>query len=226
VAGAMSASLAHELNQPIGASRINLFMLKKLIVDKSISDQELHDVISRIEFDNQRSSNIIASLRAIFTQAPQSMEKVNLLAIVESTVGLVVGECKKHQIELKINIPTELEVKISRVGLQQVLLNLLNNAIDALKEIPLNPQRRIFILAKTLDNYAQITLQDNGPGISEHFCDQLFELFSAQKQSGLGVGLWLCRYILERSNGTITYEPNLSGGSQFFLNIPRWGDIG
>ena len=226
VAGAMSASLAHELNQPIGASRINLFMLKKLIADKSISDQELHDVISRIESDNQRAGDIIASLRAIFTQAPQNIEKINLLAIVESTVGLVVGECKKHQIELKINIPTELEVKVSRVALQQVLLNLLNNAIDALKEIPLNRQRQIFILAKNLgSNYTQITIQDNGPGISEHFCDQLFELFSAQKQSGLGVGLWLCRYILERSDGTITYEPNPSGGSQFFLNIPRWGDM-
>jgi signal transduction histidine kinase len=219
-AGALSASLAHELNQPIGASRINLFTLKKHIEDKSIGDKELDTIIGRMEFDNQRAGEIVSALRAMFSQAPQEVERINLSALVGSTISLVSGECKVYQIALQIDVPKELEVQVSRVELQQVLLNLLNNAIDALKEMPKELVKQITINATQKDGFAQLTVQDNGPGISAQVSSQVFELFSSKKQSGLGVGLWLSRYIMERSGGSIACQPNLAGGSQFVLNIP------
>lgn len=219
-AGALSASLAHELNQPIGASRINLFTLKKHIEDKSISDKEFDTIIGRMEFDNQRAGEIVGALRGMFSQAPQAVQKVNLSDLVGSTVSLVAGECKSYQIALQINVSEDLEVQASRVELQQVLLNLLNNAIDALKEMPKELFKQITISAIQQEGFAQLTVQDNGPGISTQVSSQVFELFSSQKESGLGVGLWLSRYIMERSGGSIAYKPNLAGGSIFILNIP------
>jgi len=219
-AGALSASLAHELNQPIGASRINLFTLKKHLVDKTLIDEELDAIIGRMEFDNQRAGEIVSALRAMFSQAPQEVQRINLSALVGSTTGLVSGECKLYQIALQVDVPQELDVQVSRVELQQVLLNLLNNAIDALKEMPEELAKQIAISAIQKDGFAQLTVQDNGPGISAQVSSQVFELFSSQKDSGLGVGLWLSRYIMERSGGSIAYQPNLGGGSQFVLNIP------
>ena len=219
-AGALSASLAHELNQPIGASRINLFTLKKHIEDKSIGDKELDTIIGRMEFDNQRAGEIVGALRAMFSQAPQEVERINLSALVGSTISLVSGECKLYQIVMQVDIPQGLEVQVSRVELQQVLLNLLNNAIDALKEMPIELAKKITISAMQKDGFALLTVQDNGPGISAQVSSQVFELFSSQKDSGLGVGLWLSRYIMERSGGSITYKPNVGGGSQFVLHIP------
>jgi signal transduction histidine kinase len=219
-AGALSASLAHELNQPIGASRINLFTLKKHLVDKTLIDEELDTIIGRMEFDNQRAGEIVSALRAMFSQAPQEVQRINLSALVGSTTGLVSGECKLYQIAMQVDVPKELEVRVSRVELQQVLLNLLNNAIDALKEMPKELAKQITISAIQKDGFGQLTVQDNGPGISDQVSSQVFELFSSQKDSGLGVGLWLSRYIMERSGGSIAYQPNLGGGIQFVLNIP------
>ena len=219
-AGALSASLAHELNQPIGATSINLFTLKKHLVDSSMSDAQLDDIISRIEFDNQRAGEIVSALKAMFSQAPQEVEKINLFDLLHSTTSLVIGECRSHQVTLQIDVPKELEVRVSRVELQQVILNLLNNAVDALKEMPKEFAKQITISATQKDGFAQLTVQDNGPGISDEMSSQVFELFSSQKDSGLGVGLWLSRYIMERSGGSITYKPNLPVGSQFVLNIP------
>lgn len=219
-AGALTASLAHELNQPIGASRIDLYSLKKLLQEQNLYTNEVKELLERMEFDNQRSGGIVDTLHSIFKQDRPVMESVPISDLVQATVDLATREMKLADIAIDINIPKELVINVGRVEMQQVLLNLLNNAIHALKGFDAPNAKSIWIAARKTDtNTIEIMVQDNGPGVDPAIANDIFTLFLTKKKSGLGVGLWLCQYILSRYEAEISYRPRTGGGSAFIIRM-------
>jgi C4-dicarboxylate-specific signal transduction histidine kinase len=212
--------LAHELNQPIGASRIDLHSLKNLLKKQNLYTNEVKELLERMEFDNQRTGGIVRTLRSIFGQDRPVVESVPISVLVQSTVDLAIREMKSADIAIDINIPKELVINIGRIEMQQVLLNLLNNAIHALKEFDTPNAKSIWIAARKTDaNAIEIMVQDNGPGVDPTIANNIFTLFLTKKKSGLGVGLWLCQYILSRYGAELSYRPRAGGGSAFIIRM-------
>lgn len=221
-AGALSASIAHELNQPLGSHQINLFTIKKLLADKNVKDATLQDLLARMESDNLRIAKIIKSVRSLFTQAHDEAEITCLRSALETVVSLSRAECIANGILVHVNL-IDAAVPGRQVEFQQVFLNLVNNAIQALGHPDITDQTKEIWLAITRSDQAdmiQAHVEDNGLGIHEHRARSLFQPFNTDKKDGLGIGLWLSYQILIRTGARISYRPRLGGGSSFIIDIP------
>ena len=121
-------------------------------------------------------------------------------------------------IQIQLRVDDDLVIRVNSSEIEQVILNLLNNAIQALANSG-TLQRRITIEAIKGDKSVQLSVSDNGPGISSEFKPQLFELLSTTKQTGMGLGLWLCKHIITRCGGAIHYEDAIGGGARFVIEF-------
>jgi C4-dicarboxylate-specific signal transduction histidine kinase len=216
--GALSASIAHELNQPLGASNLNIQFLK-MKLEKGVLNPELgKEILDSLEQDNKRAATIVKSLRSIFTEGESNTQKVPLGDLIAKVLDIVKPELKSKNIQIQLRVDEGLLVKVNSSEIEQVILNLLNNAIQALANSG-TLQRRITIEAIKGDKSVQLSVSDNGPGISSEFKPQLFELLSTTKQTGMGLGLWLCKHIITRCGGAIHYEDAIGGGARFVIEF-------
>ena len=134
-------------------------------------------------------------------------------------MDIIKPELKSKNIQLQLRVDDQLVVKVNSAEIEQVILNLMNNALQALANSG-TLQRRIAIEATKSGKLVRLNISDNGDGVSAEFKPQLFELLSTTKQSGMGLGLWLCRHIITRYGGSIYYEDVLGGGASFVLELP------
>jgi signal transduction histidine kinase len=217
--GALSASIAHELNQPLGASNLNIQFLK-MKLEKGIINPELgREVLDSLEADNHRASTIVKSLRSIFSESDSSAEEVQLGNLISKVLNIVTPELKSKNIQIQLQVTDQLIIKVNPAEIEQVILNLMNNAVQALANSG-TLQRRITIEATKSGQWALLSISDNGDGVFAEFKPQLFELLSTTKQSGMGLGLWLCKHIVTRYGGSIHYEDNVGGGARFIFELP------
>jgi len=217
--GALSASIAHELNQPLGASNLNIQFLK-MKLEKGIINPELgREVLDSLEADNHRASTIVKSLRSIFSESDSSAEEVQLGNLISKVLNIVTPELKSKNIQIQLQVTDQLTIKVNPAEIEQVILNLMNNAVQALANSG-TLQRRITIEATKSGQWALLSISDNGDGVFAEFKPQLFELLSTTKQSGMGLGLWLCKHIVTRYGGSIHYEDNVGGGARFIFKLP------
>jgi signal transduction histidine kinase len=217
--GALSASIAHELNQPLGASNLNIQFLK-MKLEKGIINPELgREVLDSLEADNHRASTIVRSLRSIFSESDSSAEEVQLGNLISKVLDIITPELKLKNIQIQLQVNDQLMIKVNPAEIEQVILNLMNNAAQALANSG-TLQRRITIEATKSGQWVLLSISDNGDGVSAEFKPQLFELLSTTKQSGMGLGLWLCKHIVTRYGGSIHYEDNVGGGARFLFELP------
>jgi signal transduction histidine kinase len=217
--GALSASIAHELNQPLGASNLNIQFLK-MKLEKGIINPELgKEILDSLEADNQRAAAIVKSLRSIFIEGGLSAEEVRMGDLISNVLDIVTPELKSKNIQIQLQVDARLAIKVNPAEIQQVILNLLNNAMQALANSG-TLLRRITIETTQSDQLVRLRISDNGGGVSAEFRPQLFELLSTTKQSGMGLGLWLCKHIVTRYGGSIYYEDALGGGAAFVFELP------
>ena len=217
--GALSASIAHELNQPLGASNLNIQFLK-MKLEKGVINPELgKEILDSLEADNHRAATIVKSLRSIFTESDSSAEKVQLGHLISKVLDIVTPELKSKNIQIQLRVDEQLMVKVNAAEIEQVILNLINNALQALANSG-TLQRRITIGATKSGQFVRLSISDNGDGVSAEFKPQLFELLSTTKQSGMGLGLWLCKHIVTRCGGSIHYEDTIGGGATFVFELP------
>jgi C4-dicarboxylate-specific signal transduction histidine kinase len=218
--GALSASIAHELNQPLGASNLNIQFLK-MKLEKGVLNPELgREIVDSLEQDNKRAATIVKSLRSIFTEGESSTQEVLLGDLIEKVLDIVKPELKSKNIQIQLQVDDGLLIKVNSAEIEQVILNLLNNAIQALANSG-TLQRRIVIEAMRDGKSVQLSVSDNGPGVITDFKSQLFELLSTTKQTGMGLGLWLCKHIVTRYGGFIQYEDVVAGGARFVIKLPQ-----
>jgi C4-dicarboxylate-specific signal transduction histidine kinase len=217
--GALSASIAHELNQPLGASNLNIQFLK-MKLEKGVLNPDLgREILDSLEADNNRAATIVKSLRSIFSEDNMKPEEVQLGGLISKVLDIVKPELKSKNIQLQLRIDDGLAIKVNPAEVEQVILNLLNNAIQALANSG-TLQRRIAIEANRAGQSVHLSVSDNGPGVLAEFKPQLFELLSTTKKTGMGLGLWLCKHIITRCGGSIRYEEAISGGAKFAIEFP------
>lgn len=217
--GALSASIAHELNQPLGASNLNIQFLRIKLEKGLLSPDMGKEVLDALEFDNNRAATIVRSLRSIFTGNDSQTQEHDLGDLISKVLDIVRPELKAKQIEIRLEMEEGLLVRISSGEVEQVILNLLNNAIQSLTpKKPSSPT--IVIEVKREGDSVHFCIGDNGQGVAPEFKKNLFELLSTTKQSGMGLGLWLCKHIITRYDGVIWHEDAPGGGAQFHFKLP------
>lgn len=217
--GALSASIAHELNQPLGASNLNIQFLKTKL-EKGVLNPELgKEILDSLEQDNKRAATIVKSLRSIFTEGESNAKAVQLGDLIASVLEIVKPELKGKNIQIQLRVDDDLVIMVNPSEIEQVILNLMNNAIQALANSG-TLQRRIAIEAIKTGKSVQFSVADNGAGVSPEFKPHLFELLSTTKQTGMGLGLWLCKHVVTRYGGSIHYEDAVGGGAKFVIELP------
>jgi C4-dicarboxylate-specific signal transduction histidine kinase len=218
--GALSASIAHELNQPLGASNLNIQFLQKKLAEGSLSLDQNQEILSALLSDNQRASNIIRSLRSIFSDGKVGAEQTEFDELIESVLKITKPEIASKNIQVVLKLASGTWANVNRAEIQQVLLNLINNATQALTDSGANP-RTLQIECSGVSRGVQILIIDNGPGIPAKAQSHLFELLtSSSKRSGMGLGLWLCQHIVSRHGGHLRYQNAPGGGAQFTIFLP------
>ena len=217
--GALSASIAHELNQPLGASNLNIQFLKMKLEKGVLNPQLGKEILDSLEEDNKRAATIVSSLRSIFIEGESNAQEVQLGDLIAKVLDIVKPELKSKNIQIQPRIDEDLVIKVNPAEIEQVILNLVNNAAQALANSG-TLQRRIAIEAIKVGKSVQFSVSDNGAGVPADFKSQLFELLSTTKQTGMGLGLWLCRHIITRYGGSIHYEDATGGGAKFVVELP------
>ncbi|QWE09627.1 HAMP domain-containing histidine kinase [Polynucleobacter ibericus] len=217
--GALSASIAHELNQPLGASSLNIQFLQKKLSEGDLNPVLQKEVLDSLLSDNQRAANIIRSLRSVFADEKLASTKVYIAELIDLVLTITRPEIAKQNIQVVLKLEDDLLVTANQGELQQVLLNLVNNAIDALKPAE-RSDKKIIIRAEHAGSGVQISVADNGSGIDMAVQSHMFELLSTTKGSGMGIGLWLCKHIVMRHGGAIRFESKPGDGTTFFVNLP------
>jgi signal transduction histidine kinase len=218
--GALSASIAHELNQPLGASSINIQFLRRKLEGGLLNLEIGKEVLDALESDNKRVATIVRSLRSIFTEHESNLEEYDLADLIANVLEIVKPELKAKQIQMQLSIDKGLLVKISSNEIEQVILNLLNNAIQSLEGAN-SSLRSIVIVVKADGDSVLLSIRDTGVGVPVEFKQNLFELLSTTKQTGMGLGLWLCKHIVTRYKGSIWHEDVEGGGAQFHFRLPK-----
>ena len=217
--GALSASIAHELNQPLGASSLNIQFLQKKLAEGDLNNELQKEVLATLLSDNQRAAKIIRSLRSIFSDGEMSTSQVNLGDLLQTVLTIAKPELTKKNIQVMLRLHPNLLVNVNASEIQQVMLNLINNGIESLAASN-RIDKKLTIEGAYLDAGVQISVADNGQGLSEESQSHLFELLSSTKPSGMGLGLWLCKHIIGRHGGSIWFESNAGGGAKFIFQLP------
>jgi signal transduction histidine kinase len=220
-AGELSASIAHELNQPLGAILSNTETMELMLGSQAPDLEEFKTILADIKRADQRATDVITRLRRLFSKGMGEMRNVDLNEIVDEVIGILTAQAAAHDVTITtVLTPHPLIVKGDRVQLEQVILNLVANAIDALAETP-GDNRRITVRTHLLGGHAaELSVSDTGPGIRPDGLKQIFEPFFTTKQGGMGMGLPIARTIVEAHSGSLWAENQVSGGAIFRLTLP------
>ena len=217
--GALSASIAHELNQPLGASNLNIQFLR-MKLEKGVLNPELgKEILDSLKEDNKRAATIVKSLRSIFIEGESNAREVQLSDLISKVLDIVKPELKSKNIQIQLRVDDGLVIRVNSAEIEQVILNLVNNASQALANSG-TLQRRIAIEAINTGKSVQLSVSDNAAGVPADFKSELFELLSTTKETGMGLGLWLCKHIVTRYSGSIHYEDAIGGGAKFVIELP------
>jgi signal transduction histidine kinase len=219
--GAMTASIAHEINQPLAAIVTNSNAGLRWLSNASPDLDEARAALKRIAKDGHRASEVIGSIRAMFKKESQHKALHDVNDIVQEALSLVQGELKKQKVSVRTELgPSLPPVLADRVQVQQVVLNLMNNAIDAMA--PVTDRARILKVRSAAQNGSGIalTVEDSGIGIDPKDVDRIFDAFYTTKSNGTGLGLAICRSIIEAHGGRLSAAPAMPHGSVFEVVLP------
>ena len=218
---AISSSIAHELNQPLGAILSNAQAAEVLIRQNPPDLELIGTILADICKSYPRAGEVNTHLRDILTKNDRKPEVVNLNEVIMLAVKILAPEAKARSVTLSENLdPHPLPVRVNPVHLQQVLLNLALNGMDATASRPLGDRRVTIRTVVINDLKAKVSIADSGCGISPDKLQQIFEPFFTTKEKGTGLGLAIARTIIERSGGEISAENRPNGGAVFRFSLP------
>jgi len=219
--GELTASLAHELKQPLAAIRSNAQAALRFLSGDKPDIDELHEVLKDIIADNRRADDVIGKLRTLMRKSKPQITELDMRELVPDILPLVAS----HEAMRKITLSLELDEAIplaagDRIQIQQVILNLILNSTEALMSAK-KESRLIVVRAYQQDaQKVVLSVKDNGPGIEAKALPHLFEAFYTTKQEGLGMGLAICRSIIEEHGGRLWAENNPDRGATFYFTLP------
>jgi len=219
--GELAASLAHELNQPLAAILSNAEAAEAFLGDERPDLGEVRDILADIRADDQRAGEIIRRMRSLLTKQPNEIQDIDLGHLTSDTLELVKSRASLASVQLWFEKAEDMRpVHGDRIQLQQVILNLLVNAIEATAAFP--DGSRVVRVRVSRDGRGRVWLavRDAGPGIPPDQLDRVFEPFFSTKREGMGMGLAIARSIVEAHGGHVVVENNPWGGAHFAFTIP------
>ncbi|MEA2706729.1 MAG: hypothetical protein QOH22_1517 [Gemmatimonadaceae bacterium] len=220
VMGEIAASIAHEVNQPLAAVVMNGNAGLRWLAMDPPNLEEARATLQRVIGDGNRAGDVISRIRGLLRKEAPEKSGLNVNDVARETLAITSHELERHRVEVHLELPEGLPVVMGdRVQLQQVILNLILNAIDAMAEVD---RTRILQIRSRLDGANEIVLEvtDCGRGFDPISKDRIFEAFFSTKPTGLGMGLSVSRSIVEAHGGTLRSSANTGPGATFYLSLP------
>lgn len=222
MAGELASGLAHELNQPLCAIANFAQAAERQLGQSAIPPVKVLDMLRDIASEALRAGSVIRHLRDLIQKQETHQIPVDVPVIIDTAIRLIHGDARKMNIDIQTRVARNLpQVRGDRIQLEQVLLNLLRNAMEAVAAG--GAERTVIIQADHRSDRIELSVADRGMGLDAHIAANLFEPFLTTKSSGLGVGLYLCRSIIEAHNGRIWHQPNDPQGAIFHISLPVLG---
>jgi PAS domain S-box-containing protein len=220
--GILTASIAHEINQPLAGIITNAETCLQMLEDNPPDIEGARETALRSIRDGNRASDVVARLRSLFKRKESVAESIDLNDAAREVIALSSGELRRSRVVLQMDLADDLPpVNGDRVQLQQVIINLLRNAIDAMREIEDRPRQLQVQTEKDAGGNVRLAMQDAGVGFAPGAADRLFESFYSTKNDGMGIGLAISRSIIEAHHGQIWATSNHGPGSTFAFSLPR-----
>jgi C4-dicarboxylate-specific signal transduction histidine kinase len=224
VMGQLSASLAHEVNQPLCAIALNAEAVRRTLDGRAPTRFDMRAALDDIVLHSRRASAIIGRMRALFRNETTERRPLDVNATIGDVTTLVHGEVARHGIALSYALDASLPpVQGDVVQLQQVMLNLLVNACEALEAAEAGQRALTITTARREPGHVEISVRDTGPGVAGHDTERLFAPFVTSKPNGLGMGLAICRSIVESHGGRIWATRNDDRGLTVHVVLPVEG---
>ena len=219
--GETASGLAHELNQPLAAIANYAQACERLLARPGADLEEVREALREIASQAVRAGDIIRRLRGLAGAQRGPREPADINTLVTELSDLVKSDTDAHHVRYRLELTEGLpKIETHAAQIQQVILNLVHNAVEALKETPDKDRELIVRTSRSDDGDVELSVSDTGPGVSATLLPQLFEPFSTTKPDGTGLGLAISRTIIAQHRGTLSFRPNVPRGACFVLRLP------
>ncbi len=216
----LSASIAHEVNQPLAAIVANSHACYRWLSAEPVNVERAKITTERVIRDANSAAEVVSRIRALFKQSVDNRVSLSTAGVIAEACSLVAGEALRRRIRIDIDVEDKLPpIAVDRIQIQQVLVNLIRNGMEAMDTVA--GEKTIDVRAHRVDSDVQIEIGDRGNGIE--FPDQIFEPFFTTKENGMGMGLAICRSIVEAHGGRLWAEKNEPRGARFIFTLPTVG---
>jgi C4-dicarboxylate-specific signal transduction histidine kinase len=220
--GELAASIAHEVNQPLAGIVTNGNASLRWLSGPVPNLDEAREAIQRIIRDGSRAGQVVARIRALSQKTRAARESVNINEAIEEIVVLIGGELHRNQVVLRMDLAAHLPLVVGdRVQLQQVVMNLILNGVEAMRPVAERERNLLIRTERREGDEVQVTLQDSGTGIDPRTREEIFDAFYTTKPGGLGMGLAISRSIVENHGGRLWAAPNEGPGSTFCFTLRK-----
>ena len=222
--GELTASIAHEVNQPIAATAANAQAALRWLAAQPPDLEEARQALARIVNDSKRAGDIIRRIRDLMKKAPPRVDRFDINGAIREVIELSRAEATKNGVSTQTQLADGLPLaKGDRIELQQVVLNLIVNAVEAMSAVAEAPRELLIVTARA-EADVLVTVRDTGPGLAAASFEHIFEPFHTSKPAGLGMGLSICRSIIKAHGGRLWASPNLPRGAIFHFTVPAHPD--
>ncbi len=219
--GEMAAGLAHELNQPLAAIATYTQACQRLIESGQSDDDEILATLKKCDAQAQRAGDVIRRLRQFVQKRELGRHEVSCEELIRDLTALAEVDARNNGIPLTIDVAEGLpKIMVDAVQIQQVILNLIRNGIDAMLNMDQNDEGISVSVTKFENDQIKIAVTDHGSGITEEAEKKIFQPFFTTKSSGLGLGLAICKSIIASHSGVLNFTKNPSGGTTFYFTLP------
>jgi C4-dicarboxylate-specific signal transduction histidine kinase len=219
--GQLAASIAHEVNQPIGAARNNAHAALRFLAGDPPDLTEVREAMECVVNDTYRAGDIISGIRAQVKKVPPRKAAVDLNEAIEEVIAIVRGELSKHRVSIQMRLGEGLStVHTDRVQLQQVMLNLILNAIEAIISVGDDARELVISTESIPAEGLLVAIGDSGPGVAPEDRERIFESFYTTKSGGVGIGLSICRSIIDAHSGRLWVDAHQPRGAVFRFTLP------
>lgn len=219
--GQLSASIAHELNQPLTGILTNCSTCLRMLTSDPLNLDGAREAVQRTIRDGNRASDVTVRLRALFNKIQPASEVVDLNEATQEVIALSLAEIQNSRVIVRTELADDLGfVSADRVQLQQVVLNLLRNALDAMSSIEDGPRDLLIRSERETGDWVRVSVRDSGVGFDPQTSDRLFEPFYSTKSDGMGIGLSVSRSIIENHHGRLVAALNDGPGATFSFSVP------
>ena len=225
--GQLTASIAHEVSQPIHAVAINAQAASLWLAAQPPDLEEVRKILARIVENSNRAGDVIDRIRALVKKAPQRKDRLEINGAIREVIELTRGEAEKNGVSVRTQLADDLPlIQGDRVQLQQVILNLIVNALQAMSGVGDGARELLISTGTAESDGVLVTVRDSGPGLPPSSLERLFDAFYTTKADGMGMGLSICRSIIEAHGGRLWASENLPRGAVFQFTAPPYASEG